>query len=64
MKSPRFLLTFGLILLLLGWILPFLMVLKIVPSTFFLNFFSWGASVGGLFLGMIGLAMLTTIKRR
>ncbi len=64
MKSPRFLLTFGLILLLLGWIPPFLMVLKIVPSTFFLNFFSWGASVSGLFLGMIGLAMLTTIKRR
>lgn len=56
MKSPRFLLTLGMVLLLLGWILPFLMVVKIVPSTFFLNFFSWGASVSGLFLGMIGLA--------
>ena len=56
MKSPRFILTLGMTLLLLGWSLPFLMVLKIVPSTFFLNFFSCGASVSGLFLGMIGLA--------
>jgi hypothetical protein len=64
MKSPQFLLPLGVILLLLGWILPLLMVLKIIPSTFFLNFFSWGASVAGLFLGMIGLAMHTGVRRK
>jgi hypothetical protein len=57
MRSPRFLLALGVILLILGWVFPFLMVLKILPSTFFLNFLSWGASVSGLFLGMIGMAM-------
>ena len=62
MKSPRFLLNLGVVLLLLGWILPFLMVIKAIESTFFLNFFSWGASVAGLFLGMIGLAL--GVKRR
>jgi hypothetical protein len=63
MRSPRFLLVLGLTLMLLGIILPFLMVIKIVPSTFFLNFFSWGASVSGLFLGMIGAAMSSRMNR-
>ncbi|MGB8983586.1 MAG: hypothetical protein WCC12_17085 [Anaerolineales bacterium] len=45
-NSPRFLL--GLALMLLGIILPFLMVIRVLESTFFLNFFSWGASAAGL----------------
>lgn len=53
MKSPRFLLTLGLFLMLLGIILPFMMVIHVVESTFFLNFLSWAASVIGLALGMI-----------
>jgi len=62
MRSPRLLLTLGLTLMLLGIILPFLMVIHVVPSTFFLNFFSWGASVAGLALGMIGVAMMVKTR--
>jgi hypothetical protein len=57
MNSPRFLLILGVMLMLLGVILPFLMVIKVLESTFFLNFFSWGASVTGLAFGTIGFAM-------
>jgi len=32
-----------------------LMVLQVLPSTFLLNFFSYGASVSGLFMGIIGV---------
>ena len=56
MNSPRILLSLGVILLFLGAMLPFLMIIHILESTFFLNFFSWGASVAGLFLGSIGVA--------
>ena len=56
MNSPRLMVTIGLILMLLGIILPFLILIHMLESTFFLNFFSWGASVGGLFLGVIGVA--------
>jgi hypothetical protein len=56
MNNPRLLLSLGLVLMLLGIILPFLMVMRVIESTFFLNFFSWGASVSGLFLGFIGVA--------
>jgi len=56
MNSPRLMLTIGLILMLLGIALPFLILIHVLESTFFLNFFSWGASVAGLFLGVIGVA--------
>jgi hypothetical protein len=57
MNSPRLLLSLGVILMLLGIALPFLMVIQVLESTFFLNFFSWGASVSGLALGTIGFAL-------
>ena len=56
-NSPRFLLGLGVFLMLLGIILPFLMVIQVLEPTFFLNFLSWGASVGGLAFGTIGFAM-------
>ena len=55
MKNPGFLLLFGMTLMLAGIVLPFLMVIHVLESTFFLNFFSWGASVAGLAFGTIGL---------
>jgi positive regulator of sigma E activity len=54
----------GFVLVLLGAILPFLMVMRILNSTFFLNFFSYGVSVVGLFLGIIGSALLVTYHKR
>ena len=63
MNSPRFLLSLGVILMLLGIILPFLMLIKVLESTFFLNFFAWGASVTGLALGTIGFAMWSRGQR-
>ena len=63
LNSPRFLLSFGVVLMLLGIVLPFLMVIKVLESTFFLNFFSWGASVAGLAFGTIGFAMYSRGKR-
>lgn len=59
LNSPRFLIGLGLFLMILGMILPFLMLIKVLQSTFFLNFFAWGASVAGLMLGMMGVAMYT-----
>ena len=63
MNSPRLLLGLGVILMLLGIALPFLMVIQMLKSTFFLNFFSWGASVAGLALGTIGFALWSKDRR-
>lgn len=51
---PWGLILIGFVLVVIGVAVPFLMVIRAVPSTFFLNFFSYGASLTGLFLGIIG----------
>lgn len=55
---PRRLLAIAVFLMVLGVVLPFLMVLHILESTFFLNFLSYGASVLGLFLGVASVASI------
>jgi hypothetical protein len=63
MNSPHLLLSLGLFLMFLGIALPFLMVIHVLESTFFLNFFSWGASVAGLAFGTIGFAMYSKERK-
>jgi len=63
MNSPHLLLFLGVTLMLLGIALPFLMMIRMLESTFFLNFFSWGISVAGLAFGTIGFAMWSKDKR-
>jgi len=57
LDHPERLLAIAVLLLLFGCIMPFLMVTKVVESTFFLNFLSYGASLLGLFIGITGIAM-------
>jgi len=63
MNSPRLLLILGVLLMLLGILLPFLMLINALESTFFLNFLSWGASVAGLAFGTIGFAMYSRERK-
>jgi hypothetical protein len=63
MSSPRLLLVLGVLLMLLGIVLPFLMVIRVLESTFFLNFLAWGASVAGLAFGTIGFALSSKGRR-
>lgn len=63
MNSPRLLLSLGLFLMFLGIALPFLILIHVLESTFFLNFFAWGASVAGLSFGTIGFAVWNKVKK-
>jgi hypothetical protein len=62
--SSRTIILIGFILVLLGFLLPFLMVMKVLESTFFLNFLSFIASLLGLFLGIMGAAQMAVEARR
>jgi hypothetical protein len=55
--QPKYLLIVAFLLLVLGFILPFLMILRVIPSTFFLNFLAYTSSVIGLVVGLIGIAV-------
>ncbi len=53
----------GFVGVLLGVLLPFLIILDVLPSTFFLNFLAYSLSVAGLALGVVGAAWQSSIDR-
>jgi hypothetical protein len=61
---PWQLILLGFILSMMGVIFPFLMVIQVLPSTFFLNFFSYTGSMTGLFLGIIGASRYVKENRK
>jgi hypothetical protein len=62
--KPAHMFVLSILLQVTGCGLPFLMVIRMLESTFFLNFFSWGASVSGLFLGIIAIANYSRMHSR
>lgn len=59
MERPLRLIVIGFVLLLMGVVLPFLMVIGLLTSTFFLNFLAYSCSVAGYVTGFIGIAHYT-----
>jgi hypothetical protein len=62
--DPRAILAIGFALVLFGFVAPFLMVMRIIEPSFALSFLSHGASVSGLFLGLIGAASWVRLNRQ
>lgn len=61
--TPKQMILLATALLVLGVVIPFLMVMDVLESTFFLNFFAYGCQVSGLILGMIGAFSAVKINR-
>lgn len=52
------------ILLAVGVVLPFAIIIGWLPSTFFLNFLAYLASVVGLFVGSYGVTLMVRERRQ
>ena len=63
-EHPERLIVLGVSMMLFGCIAPFLMVVKVWESTFFLNFLSYGMSVLGMAIGFIGVAVMRVKQKR
>jgi len=61
--KPLHIFLLSVLLQVAGCGLPFLMVIHVLESTFFLNFFSWSASVSGLFLVVMAIANYARFNR-
>jgi hypothetical protein len=61
--SPGRMIFVGFILVVLVFLLPFLMMIQVIPTTFFLALISYMASLIGLFLGTIGAAFYVRERR-
>jgi len=64
MTNPRVLIAAGLGLMVVGVLLPYLIIMKVLESTFLLNFIAYGAQVLGLVLGMVGVGFFAVSRRR
>jgi hypothetical protein len=64
MISPKRLILIGFILVLFGAIMPWFLVLGYVESKFWINFLTYAAQVGGLFMGIIGAAMMGVSRKK
>ncbi len=62
--SPWRLIGVAAVLEVIGVILPMLMVIGKLPSTWLLNTLAFLSSVIGLFIGSIGISMYVRIHRR
>jgi len=63
-EHPKRLVFIGVAMMLFGCIAPFLMVVHIWESTFFLNFLAYTMSVLGMVLGFVGVAMIRVKQKR
>lgn len=62
-KDPWALILIGFVLVLVGFVGPMLMVVRVIQPNLLLSFISHGASVAGLFLGMLGGALYVRKER-
>ena len=60
----EYLILIGFVMVMAGAIIPFLILMKELKSTLFLNFFAYTLSVMGLFLGIMGSAYVVRYHRR
>ena len=63
LTSPVAMIVIGFFLSLAGVVFPLLMVIHVFEATFFLSFLSYGMSVIGLFLGIIGAVNYVQLNR-
>ena len=61
---PCRLVVIGFLMVVIGAVLPFLMVMRFVQSTFLINFVAYAASTIGIFLCVISVAMYVGNTRR
>jgi hypothetical protein len=54
----------GFLMVLFGFLVPFLMVIKVMEPSYFWGFLSYAVSVAGLFLGIIGSSLYVRVHRK
>lgn len=64
LQNPRVFMAVGVMLIVIGTVLPFLMMLEHLKSTFFLNFLSFTLQIIGLIMGIIGIAVIGVSRYR
>ncbi len=62
--DPRIMMAVGVFLMLVGIALPLLILIKVLESTYFLNFFSYICQILGLVIAMLGLVTYVRLHKK
>lgn len=62
--QSKLLILVGFFLVLAGAVLPFLMVIGVLPASLWLSILSYASSISGMFVGLIGAAYIAAERRR
>lgn len=62
--TPFRLMAVGVVLMILGILLPLLMILHLLESTLLMNFIAYLASFGGLLVGLLGVVEYARTQRK
>ncbi len=64
MSSPLALILLGFLFVVLGVVLPLLMMLSVIPTTFLVSFVSFALSVAGVLMGIVGASRYVVRRRQ
>lgn len=64
MSSPLTIILLGFVFVVLGVVLPLLMMLGIIPTTFLVSFLSFALSVAGVLMGVVGASRYVVRRRQ
>lgn len=63
--SPKAMIVVGVLMMIVGGVIvPYLMVVHFLESTFFMIFVSFAVSTSGFYFGIIGVTQYVQIKRK
>ena len=63
-RKAIILMAVGLAALVIGWLIIFFLVIRLIELTFFAAFFGYGLSFGGFIIGLGGIVHFFQFKKR
>ncbi|RLG75458.1 MAG: hypothetical protein DRO23_03975 [Thermoprotei archaeon] len=63
-NNPKILTVIGALMLISGWAIAFLTVIKIIEENLYLIILAYGINLVGLFIGLYGVSSYIYVKRR
>jgi len=63
-NNPKILTVIGALMLISGWAIAFLTVIKIIEENLYLIILAYGINLVGLFIGLYGVSSYMYVKRR
>jgi len=63
-NNPKLLIAIGASMLMTGWLIAFLTVIRLIEENFYLLMAAYAINLAGLFLGIYGISLYIHVKKQ